>query len=448
MISPNNVHEILGRSILADGFDIVFDFEKSQGSYLYDAKHGKKYLDLFSFFASLPLGFNHPRFKDKDYLEKLLRTSVIKPSNADIYTLEYADFVSTFHKLAIRNLFPHLFFISGGALAVENALKTAFDWKIRKNLARGLGEVGTQVIHFKQAFHGRSGYTLSLTNTFDPNKTKYFPKFNWPRITNPKCTFPLEGQHLQNTIAAEKQALEEIHKAIEQQGPDIAALIIEPIQGEGGDNHFRPEFFKALRKVCDENEILLIFDEVQTGLGLTGKWWAFENYGITPDIIAFAKKTQVGGIAVTDRIDDVDNVFKVESRINSTFGGNLADMVRCAQYCRIIEEEKLIDHARTMGEWMKRELLGLTKQHSQMTNVRGVGLMIAFDLPDTAYRNAVRDACFENGLFILACGESTIRLRPSLNISKEDLSRALDIINKNVTIKRNKENGTASKRTA
>lgn len=436
MISVKNVHEILKRSILADGFDIVLDFEKSQGSYLYDAKHDKRYLDLFSFFASLPLGFNHPRFKDKDYVEKLLRVSMVKPSNADIYTIEYADFVETFHRLAIRDLFQHLFFIGGGALAVENALKTAFDWKVRKNFARGMKEeVGHQIIHFKQAFHGRSGYTLSMTNTFDPNKTKYFPKFNWPRITNPKCFFPLEGENLKRTLEAEKTALEEIHQAISRHGPDIAALTIEPIQGEGGDNHFRPEFFQALRRICDENEILLIFDEVQSGMGLTGKWWAFEHYGVRPDIIAYGKKSQVCGIAATTRIDDVDNVFKVPSRINSTFGGNLTDMVRCAQYCRIIEEERLLDHVAKMGTWFKEELLGLAKIHPQMTNVRGLGLMIAFDLPDSATRDAFRDACYDDGLLILACGERTIRLRPCLNITREDLTKALDILSTNITVK-------------
>ena len=195
-----------------------------------------------------------------------------------------ADFVSAFSRTLPkfadgRDAFPHLFFIEGGSLAVENALKVGFDWKVQKNMRRGLPEsLGTQVIHFNSAFHGRSGYTLSLTNTFDPRKTKWFPKFDWPRIPTPSLEFPITDEVLSNVIKAEARAIEAFKDACRTRRNDIACCIIETVQGEGGDNHFRTEFMQALRNLCDEEEVFLIIDEVQCGFGLTGKWWAFEHH--------------------------------------------------------------------------------------------------------------------------------------------------------------------------
>ncbi|MFQ5768848.1 MAG: aminotransferase class III-fold pyridoxal phosphate-dependent enzyme, partial [Acidobacteriota bacterium] len=317
-MTPENVMKTLKRVMLVDGFDLVLDLERSSGSRLVDARNGRSYLDMFSMFASQPLGLNHPRLMEAEFRDRLGRTAVHKPSNSDIYTQELAEFVETFSSRAAPAWMRHLFLVSGGALAVENALKVAFDWKVRKNLARGKIDLqGSQVIHFKDCFHGRSGYTLSLTNT-DPNKTLYFPKFNWPRVSNPKMIFPCEGENLAQVVQAEEEALAEIEAAISLEGDDIAALILEPIQGEGGDHHFRPEFMGALRKICDEHEIFFILDEVQTGLGMTGRWWAHEHHGVRPDAIVFGKKTQVCGIAVGPRVDEVaDNCFTVSSRINS-----------------------------------------------------------------------------------------------------------------------------------
>jgi len=257
-----------------------------------------------------------------------------------------------------------LFFIEGGALGVENALKAAFDWKVKKNIARNgeIGDVGSQVIHFEQCFHGRTGYTLSLTNTADPRKTAHFPKFNWPRIINPKITFPLDEDNLESVKRVEKEAIDQIKSVIKIDGADIAAMIIEPIQGEGGDNFFRKEFLQTLREICDENEIILIFDEVQTGMGLTGKMWAWEHFDVTPDLMSFGKKTQVCGCVSSRRIDEVpDNVFKESSRINSTWGGNLTDMVRSVIYLEIIREENLLNAATENGKYLLSQLMSLMK---------------------------------------------------------------------------------------
>jgi len=431
-VKPTEVHDVLRKHMLVDGFPLVLDLEKSHGTYLYDSSEGREYLDFFTFFASSALGHNHPRLLEKDFLDKLTRVAVNKPSNSDLYTIEMAEFVETFARIAVPEGMPNLFFISGGALAVENALKAAFDWKVRKNFSKGIKEEkGHKVIHFRDAFHGRTGYTMSLTNT-DPTKTDYFPKFDWPRIENPKVKFPLE-EHLDEVVEAEKRAIEAIEKVLAEDGDDIAAIIIEPIQGEGGDNHFRPEFFRELRRIADENDVILIFDEVQTGVGLTGKMWCHQHFGVEPDIMAFGKKTQVCGIMASNRINEVDSVFKVSSRINSTWGGNLVDMVRSKRIFEIIEEENLVENAARMGDILQGHLLELQKDFGELvSNARGRGLFCAFDLTDTKMRDNFVTTCMHNGILILKCGERTVRFRPPLNVSKEEIDKAAEILRKSL----------------
>lgn len=429
-IQPKNIHPELAKHILVDGFDFVLDLQRSSGAYIFDSLSGKKFLDFFTFFASSPVGINHPKFFEPEFLEKVKYTVANKPSNSDVYTEEMASCVKTFSQVAIPDYLPHLFFISGGTLAVENCLKVAFDWKVRKNFAGGIKEEkGHQVIHFKDAFHGRSGYTLSLTNT-DPAKIDYFPKFKWPRISNPGITFPMTEESIKAVAAAEEKSVTEIEKAIHDNPQDIAAIIIEPIQCEGGDIHFRKEFFQSLRRIADENEILLIFDEVQTGLGMTGKMWCHQHFDVNPDMIAFGKKTQVCGLLASRRIDDIkDNVFHVSSRINSTFGGNLIDMIRFEKYLEIIEEEKLVDNAARMGEYLLGGLGDLQKKFPALiTNVRGRGLLCAFDLPDSDSRNQAVKNMKKHGMIILSCGKRSIRSRPRLNVTKDEIDEALKIM--------------------
>ncbi|MBN2184275.1 MAG: L-lysine 6-transaminase [Candidatus Krumholzibacteriota bacterium] len=427
-IEAGKVHDSLSRSMLVDGYPFVLDLEKSHGTWLYDAVTGKEYLDFFTFFASSALGYNHPALTSDEFIRKLGVTAVNKVSNSDLYTKEMAEFVATFHRIAVPDYLPNLFFISGGALAVENGLKAAFDWKVRKNFEKGIKEEkGHKVIHFREAFHGRTGYTMSLTNT-DPTKVNYFPKFDWPRIENPKVTFPIED-HLEEIEAAEKRAVASIEKAIADNPDDIAAIIIEPIQGEGGDNHFRKEFFHELRRIADQNEIILIFDEVQTGAGMTGKMWAHQNYDVKPDIICFGKKTQVCGIAASNRLNEVDSVFKVSSRINSTWGGNLVDMLRAMKIFEVIEEEGLVENAAKMGKILQKHLGRMQEKYPEkISNVRGLGLFCAFDCPDGESRNKFVNDCMEKGMIILKCGVKTVRFRPPLNVNEEELAKAAEIL--------------------
>ena len=319
-VDPYSVAPLLRKHLIGDGYDIVFDLGKSHGAWVSDARDGSEYLDFYTFFASLPLGFNHPVFNDEDAARRLFEAAVHKPANSDSHTFELASFTEAFSRPAMTDHFRHLFFIEGGALAVENALKAAFDWKTRLNLEAGRSSCpGDKILHFQQAFHGRSGYTLSLTNTA-PEKTDLFPKFDWPRVVNPKVRFPLDALEIERVARVEAECREEILGCFASHPNRIAAIIVEPIQGEGGDNHFRKEFFEDLRRIADDEEALLIFDEVQTGFGLTGKMWAYQHFDVAPDILCFGKKSQVCGIMAGERIDLVeDNVFHVSSWINSTW---------------------------------------------------------------------------------------------------------------------------------
>lgn len=425
-IDYNNVNISLKEHILADGLPFVLDILNSRGSKLKDKLTQKEYLDFFTCFASMPIGYNHPKMNTEEFINYIGRLALNKPSNSDLYTEEYATFVNTFFKIAVPNEFKYGFFIDGGALAVENALKTAFDWKVRKNLKKGYtSEKGHKVIYFNEAFHGRSGYTMSLTNTV-PDKVMYFPKFDWIKVNNPKIEFPQTQDNLDNLIKREQDSINQIKLAFNSFKDDIACIILEPIQGEGGDNHFRPEFLQELKSLCIENEALLIFDEVQTGVGITGTWWAYQQLKTIPDILAFGKKMQTCGILVGERVDEVkDNVFHKSSRINSTWGGNLVDMVRMTRYLEIIDQEKLVENAKIQGEYLLDSLKNI--ESNKISNIRGRGLFIAFDVnPD--FRSEMLLKFRNNGLLLLACGKKSIRFRPPLNVSKDEVDEAISII--------------------
>ena len=444
-MKPKEAKTNIGKRILADGMDQIIDLNKSHGSWLVDSRDEKQYLDLFSMFASLSVGYNHPYLLENK--DRLMSSALNKPTNSDVYSMEMAAFVDTMGRIAQPQYLPYAFYIEGGGLAVENALKTAFDWKVRKNLSKGIKNKGSQIIHFKECFHGRTGYTMSLTDSPDPRKTLYFPKFDWPRIDNPKINFPLNDENLEDVINKENIALEQIKDAIRNNPDDIAGLIIEPIQGEGGDNHFRCEFFKELRNLANEEEFLLIYDEVQTGVGITGNMWAHQSFtphsckcdcedaSTAPDIISFGKKTQVCGIFASKRLDEVEgHVFHESSRLNSTWGGSLVDMVRFTIYLEIIEKENLVQNANDMGNHLSKYLNDLQANHPNIvSNVRNKGLFGAFDLNDGEQRDSLVGAILNEGAMMLGCGTKSIRFRPHLNITEQEMNDGFSMIDKAIS---------------
>nr|WP_198428531.1 L-lysine 6-transaminase [Nocardia bovistercoris] len=420
------VHDILSAHILADGFDLVLDLRNSRGCLLVDERDGTSYLDMFGFFASNTLGMNHPALTDERFRAELADAAVNKPSNSDVYTVAMARFVETFARVLGDPRLPHLFFVDGGALAVENALKIAFDWKSRHNESHGRrAELGTKVAHLTGAFHGRSGYTMSLTNT-DPTKTARFPAFDWPRIDAP---YLADGRDIE---AAEAAALDQLRRAFAENPHDIACFIAEPIQGEGGDRHLRAEFLAAVQRLCHDNDALFVLDEVQTGVGMTGSTWAYRQLGLAPDVVAFGKKTQVCGVMAGGRVDEVpDNVFAVSSRLNSTWGGNLTDMVRARRILEVLERDGLVERSRALGEHLLGRLRELAAAHPRVTEPRGRGLMCAIDLASPRLRDDVVAALREQEhILILGTGERGIRFRPPLTVRVDELDAAVDAIDR------------------
>jgi len=427
LLEADRVHETIARSQLADGLAVVPDLDGSHGCWMRDAVSGEDYLDAFTCFASWPIGYNHPALLEEGYRADLLRAASAKLSNSDLYTREMAEFVRAFDEHVTPPEYPHHFWVSGGALAVENALKAAFDWKARK-----LGRTNYEgdcndlvILHFKQAFHGRSGYTMSLTNT-DPKKTGLYPKFSWPRAHNPAIEFGATGEIVNDIEAEERRAKADIERAFAEHGRKIAAIIIEPMQGEGGDNHFRPEFLASLRAYADEEEALLIFDEVQTGFYGSGSAWLWQKLGVAPDIVAFGKKTQVCGIYANARLDEVaGNVFQTPGRINSTWGGNLVDMVRCRRFIGVIERERLGERTTRVGAAAVEGLREMACETGAFGNVRGVGSLVAFTFPEAPVRDRVLGGLFEQRVLALPSGETSVRFRLPLVMTEAELDELL-----------------------
>jgi L-lysine 6-transaminase len=358
----------------------------------------------------MPIGWNHPKLTQQTH--RLGLAAINKMANSDMYCEEYAEFVEEFASICPD--FKHFFFIDGGALAVENALKAAFDYKLRKNgwshdyMANGL-----DVIHLEHAFHGRTGYTLSLTNT-KPDKIHGFPKFNWTRLRSPM------GSRQNHTLS-----LAQAETAM--RNGNVAAVILEPIQGEGGDIHLPGDYIRDMASLASEFDALFIVDEVQTGVGLTGKMWAYEHFrvrGFVPDMMCFGKKAQVCGVAAGPKLDEVkDNVFCKSSRINSTWGGNIVDMVRFNIISKIIKEEKLVENAAEVGDYFLKALADC----GRFTNPRGRGLMLAFDMPTTCERDLFCHKVSDK-MLVLKSGDVSVRLRPPLTFSKADVDTAMGFI--------------------
>jgi L-lysine 6-transaminase len=430
----SRVLDQIAEHILLDGFRVVIDLDKSEGSYLYDSAHDRRLIDFYGFFGSNPVGFNHPYFEKPEVQKDLLCAAKIKIANSDVYSEGYARFLETFWRVMGMAPLERMLLIEGGALAVENTLKAAMDWKVRKNMAAGRGQRGTQILHFRRAFHGRSGYTMSLTNT-DPVKTDLFAKFDWPRVSTPCIDFSLgKDAREADVIEREKKSETEILQFVHDRGHDIAAIILEPIQGEGGDNHFRGEWLQTLRRICDENEMLLIFDEVQCGMGATGRNWCCEHFDVLPDLLAFGKKSQVCGVMAGPRLDEIkENVFRLPSRINSTWGGNFTDMVRSTHFLNIIEDKNLVENAGVVGEHFLSRLLELQDEIPIVSAVRGRGLFLAFDLPDPATRDQLWKRFFDGGVLTLKSGEKAIRFRPALDITREVVDEAIELMRQQMT---------------
>ena len=405
--------------------NIYLNPEKSKGSYLYDDNSGRSILDLYCFFSTLPLGYNHSIFSTDEFKNDLLTFGGLKPSTGRILTKLVDDFVTEFHNDVNSGIFNKYFFIHGGGLAVENALKISFDWKRHINQKKGfnIDNNKMEVIALEDAFHGITGYGLSLSD--NQLKCSHYPKFNWPKFKAPYIDFSKKEKNKNEFQEVQNQALNKIDDYIAQRGNQyIASIIIELIQGGGGDNHLGEHYVRGLKNICEKYDILFIIDEVQTGFGVTGKFWCFEHYNVEPDLIAFGKKAQISGVCIGKNIPDIENVINVPGRISPTWNGNISDYIRCKYVMKAYKEYNLIDNAAELGNYIVSSLKSMNK----FLNVRGRGFLIAFDFKNSDDRDRYDQLCFKQGLFLLPMREKTLRMRPNMALTKDDADHALSII--------------------
>jgi|TARA_B100001971_G_scaffold210071_1_gene234815 L-lysine 6-transaminase len=411
----STTNPLSNKKFLFDSFPIVWNVQKSHNSFLY-SNEDEKFLDFHGGFGSNPIGWNHPKLLKhfKDNIDTHI--FINKLANCDFYTQEYLDFINKFKNQVIPETYPYCFFIDGGALSVENALKIAMDWKCQKN-----GDKNEELLiaHFQKAFHGRSGYTMSLTNT-EQHKIKNFTKFNWPRfLSSPKWGLSDENQKVYDDFA-----IDEIEKYMKDNKKQVAGMIIEPVQCEGGDRHFTKYFLQNLQRICNQNDILFIVDEVQTGFYTTGKPWCFQHYDLEPDLVSFGKKTQQCGVFGGKRLDELEShCFNTSGRLGSTWGGNHIDMIRSSKIIDIIKEDNLEVNAIERGnQWLNN--MKMIKSN-EIDNIRNIGLLMSFDMKTTKIRNKFLDILKKNKLLCLGAGDKTIRMRPNLAVSSEEIEECI-----------------------
>lgn len=419
-------------TLVGDFLPMTIDIERSAGSYLWDESGGRPVLDMGMFFSSSPLGHNPTPLTHMQAERKLLAAAKMKPSNPDFASRVLADSVATFRRVLMPDELPHLFFIDGGAAAVENALKVAFDWKSQR---AAVADSDLQALHLRWAFHGRSGYTMSLTNT-DPNKTARFPKFDWPRVEAPARGEDGGDDPDRGSLSeAEQRTLAEIEALLVADGDRIACFVYEPIQGEGGDRHLGAAFLRAVESLCITHDVLTIADEVQTGGGIVGTRWAHEALGLRPDLVAFGKRLQVCGIIGGRRVDDVEtNAFAVSGRISSTWGGSLVDLVRFGLLYESIAREDTISRAARFGSYLRAGLDDIVDTSAgRATAARSRGLWGAITLQTKELRDAVlATALDDHDTVLLPCGTRSVRWRPSLLVTEQELSLSFDAVRRSL----------------
>ena len=324
-------------------FNIKIDFDKSQGSFIYDKITKREYLDFMGMYSSLPLGYNHKTFDNKDFKKDVERASKLKIVNCEILSDEFEKFYDSFKDFTSLGLYENYHFACTGGLANEAAVKTAM-WH------KGPQSDG-KIIALVNSFHGINSVGNFLTSRFLPVSERLGNIF--------------KNHYHQHLHASSVEGAIKLLKVDKVQG-----VMIEPIQSTFGDNYLDKKELKRLHKECKKRDIPLIFDEIQTGFCATGKTWYFEHLEMHPDIVVFGKKSQVSGIMVKK---SHSKVFEMPKKLSVTFDGDLLDMIRCHYIIKAIEEENLRDNATKMGDLLASGL----SEINGVENIRSKGLLIA-----------------------------------------------------------------------
>jgi 4-aminobutyrate aminotransferase len=383
---------------------------------------GNEFIDFNSGLACMNVGHNHPRVVAavKGQCDRFLHYS-----NTDFYYREVIDLAEKLAKIAPGESEKKVYFGNSGAEAVEAAVKLA-KWHSRRQLFIG----------FISAFHGRTIGALSFTASKPTQKRHFFPLM--PGVTHVpyaycyRCPFKLEfpSCHYWCVDFIDEHVLQ---KYVPPE--DTAAIVVEPIQGEGGYVVPPPEYFQHLKKIADKYGLLLIDDEVQSGMGRTGKWFAIEHWGVEPDIVATSKGL-ASGLPLGATIAKSNVMDWIAGSHASTFGGNPLSCVAASAVIDVIEEEKLLDNATKQGMHIMKRLKELMEKSDIVGDVRGKGLMIGMEVvedkesrkPAPKKATEIMTRSWKRGINVITCGASTIRVAPPLVITRELVDSALDII--------------------
>jgi 4-aminobutyrate aminotransferase/(S)-3-amino-2-methylpropionate transaminase len=409
---------------------------RSLGNYAVDVD-GNTLLDVYGHIACVPVGYNHPALLEAFRSEKFAWLAGWRPALGVAPPPEWVDLVEGPLMRCAPKGHDRVMTVTTGAEAVENALKAAFAWKMRrrrdgrpwsaddlaavmKNHQPGVHEL--KVISFEGAFHGRTLGALSATRSKAIHKLD-FPAFDWPVVPFPANRFPLDA-HVEENRALEARVLAQIEDVLRAAEGTVAALIVEPIQGEGGDRHASASFFRALRSLLTKYEAAFIVDEVQTALGATGTFWAHEQWHLEepPDVVTWSKKFQLGGLHLR-----ADFVPTEAYRLFNTF---LGDPLRAAQaevILDVVARDGLIDHTRRTGELLVAGLADLCARYPAVfSQPRGLGTFAAVDVRDAATRDRILDGVRQIGLEAGGSGDRSIRFRPALVFGARHVAEAME----------------------
>lgn len=427
----------MGKYVIAEPYPFAMDLEKCHGLTLVTVD-GQELFDWAGYYGSKLIAHNHPGLYEPDYLARLTRAANNKVANPDFVTQECLDYYRLVYENApeaMRGNDLEVYVVNSGAEAVENMMKFLVAKYNQKCLAKGRIPGNRRFIYFDRAFHGRTVFALGVTETVDPVATKDFVGLGMGgNIKLPFPSYNSEWSEAENMANATK-VLTQLESILQSMADDIVGLIMEPIQGAGGNRVALPSFFRGLSELCHKYGVYLAFDEVQTGLGPTGKMWAIDHFNLPhpPMAVASGKKWGNGLLYMAESLDDV-------GVLDSTWGGNLADMVRVCQEMNIVKAEGLIEAAAEKGEYLSQGLKAVIAKHSFAENVRGMGLYQGFSL-DTDERKAqlVKTAREKFNLLLLGAGNRSIRTRPNLSVTKADIDRFLELLDESLKLCHNEE---------
>jgi len=402
-------HKVLG--VLTRPYELVVDH--AEGSTIYDVD-GNSYIDFASSVSVMNVGYHNRSVRDA------VCSQIQKMTHCGFSDYYAEPPVKLSEKLCQMTGYGKVFLSNSGAESVEAAMKLAF-WYTKKN----------SMIAFYRGFHGRTLGALSLTSSNMRHK-EHYPSLNVVHSHYAYCyRCPLNLEYPGCGISCAKE-LESIIFRRELSPKDTAAIVVEPIQGEGGFIVPPPEFHQELRRICDENDILLIADEVQSGGFRTGKFMAMENFGVRADIVSMSKSIG-GGVPLGATLSSTEIMSWPSGAHANTFGGNLIASAGGLATLEFMEQEKLGEKAVGKGTYIMKRLDEMKDRYPLIGDVRGIGLMIGVELvkedkdPAIKKRDGVVNQAIENGLVLLPAGDSVIRFVPPLVISKEEIDKGLGI---------------------